>query len=304
MHMRYLFGPVSSRRLGTSLGIDLLPFKTCSLDCIYCECGSTTVLTNERREYVPLDEVLSELDSYLATSPRLDYITFSGSGEPTLHSGIGNVIAHLKQHHSQYPVCVLTNSSLLSDPVVRRELLPADTVIPSLDAVSEQAFRTILRPHRSLTPEQLLAGITDFAEEYQGQLIIEIFIVPGVNDSAEEISRFRDFLAPLRIASVQLNTLARPGAVSDISPADTENLRRIAHQLDPVPVSYIAGKTTRQLFEDSFLEAVQEAAAAGRTLEQIITITGMRATDVMLVLEELVTRNELIREGADYYRAP
>src|SRR5208337_2577115 len=132
--MKYLFGPVNSRRLGISLGVDLVPFKTCSLNCVYCESGATTA------EYVPTDDVISELDRFLSVSPNIDVITFSGSGEPTLHAGIGRIIGHLKLKYPAYKVAVLTNGTLLWNPGVRKSLARADMVIPSLDAVSPGVF--------------------------------------------------------------------------------------------------------------------------------------------------------------------
>ena len=146
MKYKHLFGPVPSRRLGLSLGIDPIPYKTCSFDCVYCECGATTKLTAARKEYIPVDEIISELDSFLSSNPTLDYITFSGSGEPTLNIGIGRVISYLKKNFSQYKIAVLTNSSLFSDPEVREELLLADVIMPSLDAVSENVFQKITDP--------------------------------------------------------------------------------------------------------------------------------------------------------------
>ena len=141
MKFKHLFGPVPSRRLGVSLGIDLVPYKTCTLDCVYCECGKTTNLTLERREYVPTDEILSELNEYLKNSPDPDYITFSGSGEPTLHCGIGEIINFLKQNYQEYKVAVLTNGTLLYRKEVRDEVKNADLIIPSIDCVSGEVFK-------------------------------------------------------------------------------------------------------------------------------------------------------------------
>jgi wyosine [tRNA(Phe)-imidazoG37] synthetase (radical SAM superfamily) len=160
--MKYLFGPVNSRRLGISLGVDLVPFKTCSLNCVYCESGGTTAITSTIAEYVPTDGVISELDRFLSVSPALDVITFSGSGEPTLHAGIGRIIAHLKQKYPAYKVVVLTNGTLLWDPGVRESLSGADIVIPSLDAVSPGIFDKIARPAAGITPERVIRGLAEF----------------------------------------------------------------------------------------------------------------------------------------------
>jgi len=150
MKFKHLFGPVPSRRLGISLGIDLVPYKTCTANCVYCECGKTTNLTIERKEYIPTDEILNELDVYLKQAPDLDYITFSGSGEPTLHSKIGEIINFLKKNYPQYKVAVLTNGTLLFHKELRDELKNADIIKPSLDAGSDEIFKKIKRPHENL----------------------------------------------------------------------------------------------------------------------------------------------------------
>src|SRR4030067_1281242 len=118
--MKYLFGPFNSRRLGMARGVALVPYKTCPLNCVYCECGETTRLTAAVAEYVPTDDVIAELDGYLSGSPRLDAVTFSGSGEPTLHSGIGRIIDFLKNKYPRYPVAVLTNGVMLWNPGARK----------------------------------------------------------------------------------------------------------------------------------------------------------------------------------------
>lgn len=231
MAYRYLFGPVLSRRLGVSLGIDLVPHKTCAFDCVYCECGHTTDLTCERREYVPTNRVVAELDDYLARAPDLDYITFAGSGEPTLHTGIGEVISFIKDRYPNYRVAVLTGSALLADPDVRTALMRADLVVPSLDAVSEEVFRTINRPCPGLTAEQVLAGLASFARGFAGEIWLEVFIVPGQNDTEDEIRLLLQAVAAISPDRVQVNTLDRPGTEVWVRPAPPLTLKRIASVL-------------------------------------------------------------------------
>src|SRR5210317_1036745 len=147
---KHLFGPVPSRRLGISLGVDLVPHKVCTLNCIYCECGSTTLLTLDRAEYVPLSEVMDELTDYFEYSPDPDFITFSGAGEPSLHSGIGQILKFIKKLKPGIRVALITNGTLFSDPLVRKELQDVDVVLPSLDAATDAAFRKINRPRNEL----------------------------------------------------------------------------------------------------------------------------------------------------------
>ncbi len=164
---RYLFGPVPSRRLGISLGVDLVTHKICSLDCLYCECGETTDLTTKRSDYVPLDDVLDELSHYFSHHPDPDYITFSGSGEPTLNRHIGEVIDFIKREKPAVLVAVLTNGTLLNQPEVRQALYKADLVMPSLDAALPDTFKAINRPHGALSVETYIQGLADFSREYR-----------------------------------------------------------------------------------------------------------------------------------------
>lgn len=231
MVYHHLFGPVPSRRLGISLGVDLVPQKTCTYNCIYCECGRTTDLTCERREYVPTGQVIAELDDFLGKGPELDYITFAGSGEPTLHSGIGEIIAFIKDRYPRYRVAVLTGNALLADPEVRAALMRADLVVPSLDAVSKEVFVRINRPCRGLTAEGVLAGIMAFAREFTSEIWLEIFIVPGINDTEEEVRLLKDAVAAINPGRIQVNTLDRPGTDIRVRAASRGALERIAAAL-------------------------------------------------------------------------
>ena len=172
MKYKHLFGPVPSRRLGVSLGIDLVPHKTCTLDCVYCECGKTTNRTFERREYAPLDEILEELKNYMNENSEIDYITFSGSGEPTLHSGIGEIINFLKHNYPQYKVAVLTNGTLFYGKKLRDEVKSADLIIPSLDAASCEIFNKINRPYEKLNLDKIINGLIALRKEFSGEIYV------------------------------------------------------------------------------------------------------------------------------------
>ena len=283
MAYRYLFGPVPSRRLGISLGIDLVPHKTCLFNCVYCECGRTTNLTCERREYVPTNEVIAELDEFLATATDLDYVTFAGSGEPTLHSGIGEIISFIKDRYPCYRVAVLTNSALFTDPDLRAALMRADLVVPSLDAVSEEVFVKINRPSPGITAGQVLEGLLDFAREYTGEVWLEIFIVPGVNDTEKELRLLKDAVIAIEPDRVQVNTLDRPGAEDWVRPASPEAIERIAAMLGgnagAIGVAY-AGRTlppvTREIRE-TILATIRRRPCTPRDLA---TLLGIRPTEV------------------------
>ncbi len=228
MKYRHIFGPVPSRRLGFSLGIDLVPLKTCTFNCIYCECGETTDLTVERKNYVPLKEVLKELEDYLEKKPQLDYITFSGSGEPTLHAGIGEVVDFIKDNYPGYRLCLLTNSALLNNEAVRAQIKRVDLIIPSLDAATENTFQQINRPDLSIKCEQVIEGLIKLRHEYSGEIWLEIFIVPGLNDTSEELVTLKKAIGKIKPDLVQVGTLDRPGAEEWVEPADQSKMEEIA----------------------------------------------------------------------------
>lgn len=225
--MSQIFGPVPSRRLGFSLGIDTVPYKTCSLDCIYCQLGKTTNKTIERKEYISCEDILPEIEEILLKQKeRIDYITFSGSGEPTLNSGIKTMINSIKKLTS-IPIAIITNGTLLFQPETREELMEADLVIPSLDAVSEEVFRKVNRPHHSLRIDKIIDGLSDFSQEFKGKIWLEIMIVKGINDSPQEIKRMAEAIEKIKLDKIQLNTVVRPPAEEFAQPVNLENLKKI-----------------------------------------------------------------------------
>lgn len=225
---KYIFGPVPSRRLGQSLGLDIVPPKTCTLDCVYCECGRTTHLTVERKEYTPRDRIKAEMKAFLAERPRIDHITFSGSGEPTLHSGIADIVRYLKTDFPIYKLALLTNGTLLYKSDVRNDLLEFDLVKVSLDAVYKKNFKRINRPHRELEVARVIEGMAAFRKIFKKQFWVEVFLVPGCNDSEVELKQIRHVLNMLAPDRIQLNTLDRPGTEPWVKPEDPKMLTEIA----------------------------------------------------------------------------
>jgi wyosine [tRNA(Phe)-imidazoG37] synthetase (radical SAM superfamily) len=228
--MKYVFGPVPSRRLGRSLGVDLVPFKTCSYDCIYCQLGETTRKTAERREWVPAAAVLDEIRERIASEP--DWITLSGSGEPTLASRIGDLIEGIRAF-TDIPVAVLTNGSLLWQPELRRELALADLIIPSLDAGDATLFEAVNRPHESLDFEEMAEGLVLLGESFQGKIWLEICLLAGYTANpaeAEKISVMARRIGPDR---VQLNTVTRPPAAPFALPAEKQKLEALTDLFEP-----------------------------------------------------------------------
>lgn len=226
----HVFGPVPSRRLGRSLGIDLVPHKTCSYDCVYCQLGATTSKTIERGAYVLLDAVLREVEAKLTAAAAPDYITLSGSGEPTLQVELDTLIQGIKRIADR-PVCVLTNGSLLWREDVRTELLGADLVIPSLDAGDAAMFQRVNRPHPQLRFEQVVEGLIRFRQHFGGQIWLELFILSGLTTPPDEIAKIKARIGGLAWDRIQLNTVARPPSESWARPATAGELARAAEML-------------------------------------------------------------------------
>ncbi|MFO7885452.1 MAG: radical SAM protein [Desulfobacteraceae bacterium] len=273
----YLFGPVPSRRLGISLGVDLVTHKTCSLNCIYCECGETTDLTIKREEYVSADKVIGELDHYFQNNPDPDYITFSGSGEPCLNSRIGEVIEYIKNKKQKVAVAVLTNGTLLSDPQVRKDLLQADLVIPSLDAASRDVFNKINRPCEELDIETYIKGLEDFRAEYNGRIHLEILILPEINNSTEEVRLLKNACEKIRPDMIQLNTLDRPGAITGIRAASNNELQQIVEAFKPLKAEIIAAAFQRKKVQSyrndmasAIIETIQRRPCTVKDLAEIL----------------------------------
>lgn len=224
---KHLFGPVNSRRLGRSLGVDLVGHKICPIDCIYCEVGATTRKTLQRAEYEPTEEILAELRDKLAQDVPIDYITLSGAGEPTLHSRLGEIIDAIKAMTS-IPVAVLTNGNLLFDPQVRRELLGADLVLPSLDAGDEATYLRMNRPCPEATFARLVEGLRAFRKDYPGQIRLEVLLVAGVNDSPEQVRKIRVLIDQIQPDLVDVNTVTRPPTESDARAVPPAKLAKLA----------------------------------------------------------------------------
>lgn len=219
-----------SRRLGRSLGVDIVPFKICSLDCVYCQLGKTTEKTLQRSNFVPVEAVLAELKGRLAAGLKADFITIGGSGEPTLHSRLGELIDGIKKL-TNIPVAILTNGTMLYTPDVRADCAKADVVLPSLDAGDEQTYRKVNRPPADLDIERLISGLCAFRDEYPGQIWLEVFLIEGFNTDNRQIAKIKTAIDRIRPDKVQLNTAVRPTAEPGIKAIDAEKLRAIAEQL-------------------------------------------------------------------------
>ena len=303
---KYLFGPVPSRRLGLSLGVDLTPYKTCSFDCIFCQLGRTTNKTIERKEYVPTPAVTEELHDWLENDGRADYITLAGSGEPTLHSAFGELIDSVKSV-TTFPVALLTNGSLLGDSDVREAAARADVVKVSLSAWDQFAFEHVNRPHPDVTLRSIVDGTWMLREMLAGELWIEVFIAWGMNSVPKDVSKIADLIKPLRPDKIQLNTAVRPPAESFVEAAPEEHLLKLADLFEPA-AEVIADFAS----SGAPLVAANEEGVLGMvarrpcTMDQIVGAFGLHRNELSKYIGKLMRTGQIetrSERGETYYVA-
>lgn len=292
-----------------SLGIDLIPHKICTLNCVYCECGATTTMTDERKEYVPVDEVYGELQDFFLNNADPDYLTFSGAGEPTLHKHIGEVIAFVKNLRPHIPVAVLTNGTLFGDPSVRKELMLADLVLPSLDAAHDLALRRINRPRRSFKAADYVDGLMQFSREFKGKIWLEILILPGYNDGQQNLEALKEAVKQINPDRIQLNSLDRPGTVEGLLPARMSQLQEISDFLEMKQVEIIAPpeerkheKSYRSDVENAILETISRRPCTLSDLEQILGLHVNEINKYLGVLEECGKVEAIQQERGTFYQ--
>jgi len=300
-----VFGPVPSRRLGRSLGVDLVPMKTCTYDCVYCQLGRTTCKTVARKEWVPLQQVLDEVREKVQSRP--DYITLSGSGEPTLFTPIDKLIAGIRGF-TDIPIAVLTNGSLLGDVEVRRGLLGADLAVPSLDAGNNDMFQRINRPHPSISFEQMLEGLIAFRRMFKGQYWLEVFLLGDVDPDSVEIADLRRCVDKIQPDRVQLNTVTRPPAETWAVAVHRSRLEEIAAKLAPkaeviAEFHENAGEIIDQPGHEEILSMLKRRPC---TIDDIVGGLGMHRVEAIKFVESLLL-GKLVEEiqfsGKRYYRS-
>ena len=295
---KYIFGPVPSRRLGRSLGVDLIPYKTCTFDCIYCDVGRTTRKTTSRQSYVPPEEIQGELEFSLSVlEKKPDYITLSGSGEPTLNTNIGEIVQRIKEITS-IPIAILTNSSLFSLDEVRSDLSEADLVLPSLDAITPALFEYINRPAPSLKIEEIISGLIQFRSQYRGQIWLEVLFCRGVNDGNEEVEKFKGVIEKIQPDRVQLNTPVRPPAEDFAFPltlGQLEEIRKTLGDKAEIIPEFTAplGEEFNSVQDTEILNLIKRRPC---TTEDISKALGLRIDEVVKHLDHLT------KTGAIRYR--
>jgi len=304
---RYVYGPVPSRRLGHSLGLDLVPFKTCTYDCVYCQLGRTTKKTIERKEYVPVKEVLAELEKKLAVENTPDYIGLAGSGEPTLNSSIGDLIGKIRGL-TDIPVAVLTNGSLLWMSEVQDALMEADLVLPSLDAGDEHLFRYVNRPHGDISFERMVDGIAAFTKRFPGEVWLEVLLLAGVTGISSEVKKIAALAKRIGPARVQLNTVSRPPAEEFALPLSTDQMLALKGFF-PGKVDIIGESETDGARVSAFSEAREADVLAllrrrPCTSEDVAVGLGIHVMEALKRLEALIAAgkvNLVVTGGRSFY---
>ena len=304
---RYIYGPVPSRRLGLSLGVDIVPMKICTLDCVYCQLGRTTEKSTVRRDFVDVEAVLAEVQAKVKEGGRIDYITLGGSGEPTLNSRLGDLIDGI-HGFTDIPVALLTNGTLFCREDVRAECAKADVVVPSLDAGDEAAFEAVNRPARDITIEKLVSGLSTFRDQFPGQIWLEVFLIPGLNTNPEQIEKIKGLVRRIRPDKVQLNTAVRPAAEKGVEPADAETLTAIAEQIGDgceviadVPATCFDRRTQR--IGADVLSMLKRRPCSVRDL---CTGLGIAPNEAVKQVTDLCNRGLIgseLRGGVTYFRA-
>lgn len=304
----YLFGPVPSRRLGQSLGLDIIPMKTCTQNCLYCQLGKDAPLTLDRNIYVPIEAVLNELKCRINEGLQADYITLSGSGEPTLHSQLGLLLDRIKGL-TKIPTAVITNGTLFSRKDVRQECAKADVVMPSLDAGDEMVFRRLNKPHPDLDFHSFIDGLCSFRKEYSGQIWLEVFFCLGINTDDSSVHSIAQLIEKIRPDKIQLNTAVRPTTHSEALPVPADQLEWIARKLHPnaeiiADFGRQSSFPTRQADAAAIVNMLQRHPCS---LEDICKGLSLNQDQVYPLLGNLKDTGKIVSEiryGTHFYKLP
>jgi len=304
----HVYGPVPSRRLGFSLGVDILPRKTCTLDCIYCQLGRTHRTTARRGRYYPPGRIVAQVKKAVESGKRIDHITFSGSGEPTLNADLGKIIRDIKIM-TDIPIAVLTNGTLLSRADVRRDLLAADLVVPSLDAVTPGLFARVNRPGPGLDVEAMVGGLEKFRRDFKGKIWLEIMLVKGINDSPAHLRKLRTAAGRIKPDRIHLNTVVRPPAEKEARPLSFTEMEKIRAFFGPAAeiAAHLAPEKQTEIPEEAEAAIIAMAGRRPVTAEDIAVSLGKQADEVLKILGRLLDRKEISsvrHKNRVYYKRP
>lgn len=291
----FVFGPVPSRRLGYSLGVDIIPHKYCNFDCIYCQIGKTTIKTSPRAHFFDPETVAEQVNDAIQNSEKIDFVTFSGSGEPTLNENLGIIIHELKKS-TTIPIAVITNSSLLSNEDVRNDLMNADVVLPSLDAASDKLFKLINRPQAHINFTSIVNGLKAFRKQYNGRIWLEIMLIKGINDTDDELRNLKKIIKNLSADKIHLNTVTRPPSEKNAGQLNHDELERIMNLFGNTCEIISDFEKDGVIKEQSGWDARMYEVLKRRslTMQDIIKVTGASGPQIRKQLKNM-EKNGLIK---------
>ena len=298
---KYLFGPVASRRLGLSLGVDIVPLKSCTQNCIYCQLGIDGIVTLERKPFVPIDDVIEELKVKITAGLEADYITLSGSGEPTLNSQLGLLIDKIRKI-TKIPVAVITNGTLLGEPAVRADCSKADVVLPSIDAGDRATFEKINRPHKDIDFDAFVEGLCVFRAEFSGQIWLEVFLLDGINSSENDATMFKEWIEKINPDKVHINTAVRPSAEIYARQVSSEKLLKFCSVLGEkaeiiVPYADSKKHERRINIEEELLDLLARRPCS---LSDISSGLNVHKNEILKYIEHFVQSNKIVIKKKDH----
>ena len=301
--MKYIYGPVPSRRLGRSLGVDPIPSKTCNYQCVYCQLGRTTNFTNTRENYFPKNEIISEIKEGIKQNEgKFDYVTFVGSGEPTLYKDLGDLILKTKKFTSK-PICVITNGSLLYDKEVSKTLLLADVILPSLDAGDEKGFIRINRPHPSIKFNTMIQGLIDFKKEFRGKFWIEIMVMKGMNDNKEELLKIKEQIEVIKPDRIDINIPIRPPTEKWVKIPDKSILtilNEVFSEINDITYPEIGDFHYYSLdFEKEILKIIERHPMRQEQILNSFSRRCFNKDDILLELKKLESQDKILKQIYD-----
>lgn len=302
---KYIYGPVPSRRLGISLGVSPIPKKTCNYSCIYCQLGRTKPMTNSRKMFFSVEEIIHEFDDLIQNNIYFDVVTIVGEGEPTLYLGLGKIIAEIKKRVKQ-PVAVITNGALLYDKTVRQELLQADIVLPSMDAFDEESFEKINRPYKDMIYKDVYSGLIEFSKIYQGQLWLEIMFMEGINDSDIILEKYLGLLKEIKYDRLFLNTPVRPPAELGVNVVGNDRMKYISETLGGIAIDLLSSKGFYSEISDDYNAVISIIKRHPMNQFEIISfLENRKGSDIADIFNRLILDKEVIKikyMGYDTFR--
>ena len=302
---KYIYGPVPSRRLGISLGVSPIPKKTCNYSCIYCQLGRTKPMTNSRKMFFSVEEIIHEFDDLIQNNIYFDVVTIVGEGEPTLYLGLGKIIAEIKKRVKQ-PVAVITNGALLYDKTVRQELLQADIVLPSMDAFDEESFEKINRPYKDMIYKDVYSGLIEFSKIYQGQLWLEIMFMEGINDSDIILEKYLGLLKEIKYDRLFLNTPVRPPAEQGVNVVGNDRMKYISETLGGIAIDLLSSKGFYSEISDDYNAVISIIKRHPMNQFEIESfLENRKGSDIADIFNRLILDKEVIKVkymGYDTFR--